>query len=68
MIGACLAYYWIVYLGAVAMSGGWWRKIRRSNRCDLSLFQLGLSLLKYFLKNGFDIPDRFWFLPETTSS
>lgn len=59
MIGACLAYYWIVYLGAVAMSGGWWRKIHRSNRCDLSFFQLGLSLLKYFLKNGFDIPCSF---------
>lgn len=63
MIAACLAYYWIVYLGSVAMSGGWWRKIHRSNRCDLSLFQLGLSLLKHFLKNGFDIPYQFWTLP-----
>ena len=68
MIGACLAYYWIVYLGAVAMSGDWWKKIRRSNRCDLSLFQLGFSLLKYFLKNGFDIPYRFWCLPESTNT
>jgi hypothetical protein len=63
MIGACLAYYWIVYLGAVAVNGDWWQEIHRSNRCDLSFFQLGLRLLKHFLKNGFHIPYRFWNLP-----
>lgn len=63
MIGVCLAYYWIVYLGAVAEDGGWRRKIHRSNRCDLSLFQLGLRLLKYFIESGFHIPYRFWDLP-----
>jgi hypothetical protein len=38
LIAACLAYIWIVYLGAVCEREGW-RSIRhRRKRCDLSLF------------------------------
>src|SRR5713101_5725970 len=44
LIAACLAYIWIVYLGAVCTKEGWVSIIHRRHRCDLSLFQLGLRL------------------------
>jgi hypothetical protein len=38
MIGACLAYIWIVFLGTLAVKQGWDKIIHRADRCDLSLF------------------------------
>ena len=58
-IAACLAYIWIVYLGAVCVKEGWVQVIHRSDRCDLSLFQLGLRLLDHFLNEGLSIPVAF---------
>lgn len=59
MIATCLAYIWIVYLGLLAEEGGWIYFIHRSDRCDLSLFQLGLRLLDYFFNEAKDLPDDF---------
>ena len=59
LIAACLAYIWIVYLGLVCMQDGWVRVIHRSDRCDLSLFQLGLRLLDHFLNEDLPIPVYF---------
>lgn len=59
MIAACLAYIWMVYLGAYARYTGWAKIIHRTDRCDLSLFQLGLSLLEHFLNEGIPIPVSF---------
>lgn len=56
MIAACLAYIWIVWLGVIAKRDEWRGLIHRSDRCDLSLFQLGLRLLDYFLNNDLPIP------------
>ncbi|MCL4301652.1 MAG: hypothetical protein KJ077_38480 [Anaerolineae bacterium] len=49
MIAACLAYIWIIYLGVVALQDGWLARLHRTDRCDLSLFQLGLRLLDLLL-------------------
>ena len=57
MIAACLAYIWIIYLGNLSKKEGWDKIIHRTKQmnrlvgssCDLSLFQLGLRLLDYFL-------------------
>jgi hypothetical protein len=54
MLAACLAYIWIVYLGALAMATGFHKTIHRTERCDLSLFQLGLRVLDYMMDN--DLP------------
>jgi len=62
MMGACLAYIWIVYLGVVAQKDGWMPLIHRADRCDLSLFQLGLRLLQHFLNLDEDIPVSFYIL------
>ena len=59
MIAACLAYIWIVYLGVIAVSVEWRTSIHRADRCDLSLFQLGLRALDYLLDEGKRIPFSF---------
>jgi hypothetical protein len=59
MIAACLAYIWIVYLGVVAKRDDWVKTIHRADRCDLSLFRLGLDLLEHFLNRSLPIPVSF---------
>jgi hypothetical protein len=59
LIAACLAYLWIVYLGVLAKRDAWLPVIHRRDRCDLSLFQLGLSLLAHLLKEGLPLPVAF---------
>ena len=60
LMAACLAYIWVVYLGALCVQDGWVNIIHRGDRCDLSLFQLGLRLLDYLLNEGFTIPVAFY--------
>jgi DDE family transposase len=59
LIAACLAYIWIVYLGSICEKDRWTSIIHRRKRCDLSLFQLGLRLLEYFLNEEMPIPVQF---------
>lgn len=59
MIAASLAYLWMIYLGVLCRQDGWVSKIHRTDRCDLSLFQLGLDLLEHFLNE--DLPVIFAF-------
>ena len=59
LIAACLAYLWVIYLGSLCDKEGWREVIHRKKRCDLSLFQLGLRLLEYFLNEEFPIPVQF---------
>ena len=59
MIAACLAYLWIIYLGTLAHVEGWVAIIHRTDRCDLSLFRLGLRLLARCLKDHIPIPRGF---------
>ena len=59
LIAACLAYIWVIYLGALAKRDEWVAIIHRTDRCDLSLFQLGLDLLNHFLNESLPIPVAF---------
>jgi hypothetical protein len=59
LIAACLAYIWIIYLGALCMQEGNVERIHRRHRCDLSLFQLGLRFLEYILNADLTIPVAF---------
>lgn len=61
MIAACLAYIWLVFLGAFARHTGWDKIIHRTDRCDWSLFQLGLALLDHFLNEYIPVPVAFQF-------
>ena len=60
LMAACLAYIWIIYLGALCEQDGWVRIIHRGDRCDLSLFQLGRRLLDYLLSEDYTIPVAFY--------
>jgi hypothetical protein len=62
MIAACLAYLWIIYLGLVALRKDLVKMIHRSDRCDWSLFRLGLALLDHFLNEDLPIPVSFTLL------
>jgi len=62
MLAACLAYLWVVYLGIIAHLEGWVAIIHRTDRCDWSLFRLGLCLLEHLLNEDLPIPVAFNFL------
>ena len=57
MIATCLSYVWLVLLGDFAKSLELNKEFHRIERCDLSLLQLGFSLIEYMLKNDFLIPE-----------
>ena len=59
LIASCLAYLWVVYLGVCVLRDGWMKWLHRQDRCDLSLFRLGLRLLARCLKDHIPIPDGF---------
>ena len=59
LIASCLAYLWIVYLGVCATQEDWMQLLHRQDRCDLSLFRLGLRLLARCLKDHIPIPGGF---------
>jgi hypothetical protein len=59
LIASCLAYLWIVYLGVCATGPDWMKCLHRADRCDLSLFRLGLRLLARCLKEHIPIPEGF---------
>jgi hypothetical protein len=52
LIATCLAYFWMVCLGAQVLRSGWLGVIHRRGRCDLSLFQIGLLWLEHCLSEG----------------
>jgi hypothetical protein len=59
LIAACLAYLWLVYLGVCTLRDAWLKQLHRRDRCDLSLFRLGLRLLARCLKEDIPIPEGF---------
>ncbi len=59
LIASCLAYLWLIYLGVCALREDWLQRLHRRDRCDLSLFRLGLRLLARCLKDGIPIPAGF---------
>jgi DDE family transposase len=68
LMAAGLASIWIVYLGACCVKEGWVSVIHRSDRCDLSLFQLGLRILEHFLNEDRSIPVAFHISIEQSKS
>lgn len=59
LIAACLAYIWIVYLGALCEKERWREILHRRKRCDFSLFQLGLRMLEHFFNEELLLPVQF---------
>src|SRR6266849_6301462 len=60
LIASCLAYLWIVYLCSLCEKEGWGSIIHRRDRCDLSLFQLGLRFLEHVINENLPIIVQFY--------
>jgi len=57
LIASCLAYIWMIFLGEfVKPKPEIMKQIHRVDRCDLSLFQIGLRYFEYLCKNGDELP------------
>ncbi|HMB91570.1 MAG TPA: transposase [Rhodothermales bacterium] len=63
MMASSLAYLWMIYLGVESLRGGWYKYFHRTDRIDLSLFQLGLRLMEYLLNQGAVLLVAFKVLP-----
>lgn len=59
MIATCLAYLWMVCLGQWVVQTGRVRLIHRGDRCDWSLFRLGLAWIDFCLNEGRPLWIRF---------
>ena len=46
----------VALICGIALMPSWQRRVHRGDRCDLSLFQLGMRLLSYCLKEGSPTP------------
>jgi hypothetical protein len=60
LIAACFASLWSMYRGALGAQDGWSSVLHRGDRCDLSVFQLGLRLLDDLLHEDSTIPVAFY--------
>jgi hypothetical protein len=52
LIAAVLAYWWLTYLGVTGREKDWDKLVHRTDRTDLSFFQLGWRILEEFLMCG----------------
>lgn len=68
LIAASLASIWIIHRGALCAHDGWVGIIHRGDRCDRSVFQLGLRLLDYLVNEDGTIPVAFYVTSETLKS
>lgn len=59
IIASSLAYVWIHAAAGFAQVHSWVDQFHRSDRCDLSLFQIGLRAIQYALREGVRVPVSF---------
>jgi hypothetical protein len=58
LLASSLAYLWVHEVGMFAQAQGWVAQFHRTDRCDLSLFQIGLRAMHYARREGKRIPMR----------
>lgn len=59
LIATSLAYLWVHMVAMFAHEHGWIERFHRKDRCDLSLFQIGVRAIEYALREGWRIPVGF---------
>jgi hypothetical protein len=59
LIATCLAYLWMVCLGQWVVQTGQLPLIHRGDRCDWSLFRIGLAWMEFCLNEGLPLWARF---------
>jgi hypothetical protein len=58
VLATSLAYLWVHEVAMFAQAQGWVGQFHRTDRCDLSLFQIGLRAMHYAQREGKRIPMR----------
>ena len=58
VLASSLAYLWVHEVAMFAQAQGWVGQFHRTDRCDLSLFQIGLRAMHYARREGKRIPMR----------
>jgi hypothetical protein len=56
VIATSLAYLWVHAVAIFAQAHGWVEWFHRKDRCDLSLFQIGVRAIRYARREGWRIP------------
>jgi hypothetical protein len=59
LIATSLAYLWVHAVAIFAQDHGWLAQFHRTDRCDLSLFQIGVRAIRYALRERKRVPVRF---------
>ena len=59
VIATSLAYLWVHAIAVFAQEQDWVRQFHRADRCDLSLFQIGMRALRYAQREGKRVPVSF---------
>ena len=59
LIATSLAYLWVIAVGVFARANGWLERFHRTDRCDLSLFQIGLRAISYARRERLRVPVQF---------
>jgi hypothetical protein len=59
VIATSLAYVWVTVAALFAQEHGWVEQFHRKDRCDLSLFQIGVRAIRYALREGYRVPVGF---------
>lgn len=60
LLATSLAYLWVHEIAKFAQAHGWIAQFHRTDRCDLSLFQIGLRAIHYARRERKRIPMRLW--------
>ena len=58
LLATSLAYLWVHEVAMFAQAQGWVAQFHRTDRCDLSLFQIGLRAMQYARRERKRIPTR----------
>ena len=59
LLGACLAFLWMIHLGLETLEYGYNELIGRKNRVDKSLFRLGMDWFRNCMRIGVSLPVDF---------
>jgi hypothetical protein len=59
LIATSLGYLWVHAIAAFAIAQDWLTQFHRTDRCDLSLFQIGIRALRYAQREGKRVPIYF---------
>ena len=59
LIATSLAYLWVQAVAMFAVEAGWIEQFHRKDRCDLSLFQIGIRAIRYALRERKRVPVSF---------